>query len=195
MVLANGVGGVKGVKAYFVLLILSLTVMGNGAELCSSFDNTGVKCSARSNALIAIGAISALLVIVALILRALGFAAFFGAELILLAVLGTFWVAAAAVVSSPKSKLTVLRVPAPLTTGADTVNAATILSMTPFFASWLSLMLVVVLLGDAVAKGGLPTLPPRPASPAAPPSPIKPGEVPRDADPSAVAEDAGGQSV
>ncbi|OSX68727.1 hypothetical protein BU14_2329s0001 [Porphyra umbilicalis] len=193
MVLANGVGGASGVKAYFALLILSLTVTGNCAELCSNIGNTGLKCSPRTNALIAIGAIAALLVIIALVLRALGSAAAFHAELILLIVSGIFWVAAAAVVSSHKTSILVLRTNT-LSTDGSTGRGADFLSTAPFFASWISLMLVVALLGDAVAKANL-VLPQRPPSQAAPSPLTKPVNVPSGNDPTAFVGDAGGSAV
>jgi len=161
---------------------------GNAAEICSNIHVSGVKCSARTNVLIAIGAISALLVIVALVLRALGVASFFHAEFILLIVSGLFWVTAAGIVSSPKSSVAVAQ--NPLATDGDT-GIGEFFSTAPFYASWICLLLIVALVGDAVARGTLPTIPARPPAQADPSPPAKPAVVPTDNDPTALAGDAG----
>lgn len=172
-------GRTKAVQLYLVLLVLSLTVMGNAAEFCSmqsSVQGVGSrKCTDRTNVLIAVGVLSSLGCLVILGLRTIGREGVHHAELVTTAVLLVLWAAAAGIVSSPRSSL---------------IEGDTVLfySTPPFFAAWGALLCVTALVAGAAADAGY-----LPAT-EGPLAPLPPPLAPSRWDPAPAAGDAKGST-
>ncbi|GAB0496969.1 hypothetical protein MMPV_008291 [Pyropia vietnamensis] len=155
-------GRTKAVQLYLVLLVLSLTVMGNAAEFCSisssEIEDDSRKCTDRTNVLIAVGVLSSIGCLTMLGLRTIGREGVLHAELATTAVLLVLWAAAAGIVSSPRSSL---------------IQGGTVLfySTPPFFAAWGALLCVTALMSGAAADAGFLPATEGPLAPLPPPLP------------------------